>query len=261
MRDGWTRVAFGDVARNITDRVDNPAKAGVDRYVGLEHLGSESLTISRWGLPTDVAATKLLFRRGDIILGRRRVYQRKLAVADFDGICSAHALVLRARSEAVDPDFLPYFMQTDSFMDRALQISVGSLSPTINWTALAREEFSLPPLATQRRLAGALSALDRAVDAVVGAMTRGHIAGESRLKASITGSRRSLRLGDATIAVEYGCSLPASDTPQGTPILRIPNVLRGELDLVGLKRLELSPDEVAKYAAHEGDILMVRTNG
>jgi len=77
------------------------SEGGVDRYVGLEHLGSESLTISRWGLPTDVAATKLLFRRGDIILGRRRVYQRKLAVADFDGICSAHALVLRARSEAV----------------------------------------------------------------------------------------------------------------------------------------------------------------
>ena len=91
---GWTRVAFGDVAVCVNDRIDNPVDAGVERYVGLEHLDSDSLVIRRWGSPAAVTATKLLFRKGDIIFGRRRVYQRKLAVADFDGICSAHALVL-----------------------------------------------------------------------------------------------------------------------------------------------------------------------
>ena len=154
----WSRVAFGDMATCVNDRIDNPADAGVERYVGLEHLDSDSLTIRRWGVPNDVSSTKLRFRAGDLIFGRRRVYQRKLGVADFDGICSAHALVLRANAEVVLPQFLPFFMQTDIFMDRAKSISVGSLSPTINWRTLAVQEFSLPPLDEQRRLADALRA-------------------------------------------------------------------------------------------------------
>lgn len=122
-------------------------------YVGLEHLDTDSLKIRRWGTPSDVKATKLIFRKGDIIFGRRRVYQRKVAVAEFDGICSAHALVLRAKSEIVLPEFLPFFMQSNLFMERAKAISVGSLSPTINWKTLAKEEFALPPIEEQRRMA------------------------------------------------------------------------------------------------------------
>ena len=146
LKPGWTRVAFGDVAVSVNDRIDNPLDAGVERYVGLEHLDSDSLAITRWAPPTAVTATKLLFRRGDIIFGRRRVYQRKLAVADFDGICSAHALVLRAKSRVVLPEFLPFFMQSDSFMRRAKAISVGSLSPT-HQLANARERRVRPAAA------------------------------------------------------------------------------------------------------------------
>ena len=112
------------------------------------------------GSPNDVTATKLRFRKGDIIFGRRRVYQRKLAVADFDGICSAHAMVLRAKHQVVCSEYLPVFMQSDYFMDRAKTISVGSLSPTINWKTLEREEFALPPLDEQRRIALLLCAFD-----------------------------------------------------------------------------------------------------
>ena len=162
LKPGWTRVAFGDVAVSVNDRIDNPLDAGVECYVGLEHLDSDSLAIRRWAPPTAVTGTKLLFRRGDIIFGRRRVYQRKLAVADFDGICSAHALVLRAKSKVVLPEFLPFFMQSDSFMKRAEAISVGSLSPTINWRTLASEEFALPPLDEQHRMANLLKCVQAA---------------------------------------------------------------------------------------------------
>lgn len=77
---GGLRVKFGEIAENIQDRVDDPSSAGVERYVGLEHLDPGTLKIRRWGAPADVEATKLRFRAGDIIFGRRRAYQRKLAV-------------------------------------------------------------------------------------------------------------------------------------------------------------------------------------
>lgn len=159
-REGWTRVRFGDIADHINDRVDDPKAAGVERYVGLEHLDPGSLRISRWGSPDEVSAQKLRFHPGDIIFGKRRAYQRKVAVADFEGICSAHAMVLRERPDVTAPGFLAHFMASDVFMERAVQISVGSLSPTINWSTLREQEFDLPPVEEQRRVVGALSALD-----------------------------------------------------------------------------------------------------
>lgn len=165
----WRTYRFDEIATNVNDRVDDPSEADVEYYVGLEHLDSDSLTIRRWGSPTDVQATKLRFREGDIIFGRRRVYQRKLGVAQFDGICSAHAMVLRAKPNVALPEFLPFFMQSDLFMERAKEISVGSLSPTINWPALAREEFAMPPLDEQRRLATLMMSVDSAHSALADA--------------------------------------------------------------------------------------------
>lgn len=150
---------FDQMAVQVKDKVD-PAEANVDRYVGLEHLDPESLKIRRWGETSEVESSKILFKSGDIIFGKRRAYQRKLAVADFDGICSAHAMVLRPKTDVVLEELLPFFMQSDIFMDRAVKISVGGLSPTINWKDLAKEEFALPPLEDQRRIARVLSALE-----------------------------------------------------------------------------------------------------
>ncbi|MCG2795239.1 MAG: restriction endonuclease subunit S [Actinomycetia bacterium] len=157
---------FDEMAVLVKDKIDNPAEADVDRYVGLEHLDPESLKIRRWGVPTDVEASKLVFKSGDIIFGKRRVYQRKLAVADFEGICSAHAMVLRPKPDVVLPQFLPFFMQSDLFMERSLEISVGSLSPTINWKTLAKQVFALPPLEEQRRIAEVLQAAEANINAL-----------------------------------------------------------------------------------------------
>lgn len=160
-KTGWKRVAFGDVVRNVTERVDDPQQAGVDRYVGLEHLDPGVLTVQRWDSPEKVAAQKLRFYPGDVIFGRRRAYQKKVAMAEFEGICSAHALVLRADPNFVDPDFLPIFLASDYFLDRAISISVGSLSPTVNWRDLRVQEFDLPPLDEQQRIADLMWALER----------------------------------------------------------------------------------------------------
>lgn len=84
-RKSWRRLAFGAFADSINERVE-PADAADEVYVGLDDLDPGSLHIRRWGKGSDVIGTKLRFRKGDIIFGRRRAYQRKLAVAEMDGI-------------------------------------------------------------------------------------------------------------------------------------------------------------------------------
>ncbi|HMN06189.1 MAG TPA: restriction endonuclease subunit S, partial [Flavobacteriales bacterium] len=162
-RKGWEKLPFGDIADCISERAD-PKEEADAVYVGLEHLDPQDLHIRRWGKGSDVEGVKLRFYKGDIIFGRRRAYQRKLAVAEVDGICSAHAMVLRAKPGKCLPEFLPFLMMSDAFMQRAVEISVGSLSPTISWKVLKLQEFSLPPLEQQRRMAELLWAVDEVVE-------------------------------------------------------------------------------------------------
>ena len=193
-RTGWRTLPFGEFAQSINERVE-PSEAAEDIYVGLEHLDPQSLHIQRWGKGSDVIGTKLRFRKGDIIFGRRRAYQRKLAVAEFDGICSAHAMVVRAKPDVVLPEFLPFLMMSDRFMNRAVEISVGSLSPTINWKILKLEEFALPPLDQQRRIAEVLCAVDE-VATLYGALQNDFAAWhEARRDAVVTGKEGKTFIG------------------------------------------------------------------
>lgn len=258
----WHARSFGEMAVLVNDRVDNPSEADVDYYVGLEHLDSESLTIRRWGTPSEVEATKLRFRAGDIIFGRRRVYQRKLAVADFDGICSAHAMVLRAKPDVVLPEFLPFFMQSDIFMERAKEISVGSLSPTINWKTLASEVFAVPPLDEQRRIAEALSRVESARRRLVDLCE----ALEAVRKAALVDYFRCL-LADSTVKkvridavgeVLMGRqrSPEHESGPSMRPYLRVANVFDGYIDATDVKQMAFSESEYRKFRLIPGDVLL-----
>ncbi|HCR62339.1 MAG TPA: restriction endonuclease subunit S [Serratia liquefaciens] len=157
--EGWQMVKFGDIAKNISKRVE-PSETDLEIYVGLEHLDPDSLKIKRHGVPSDVEGQKLLAKKGQIIFGKRRAYLRKVAVADWDCICSAHAMVLEANSAKVIPEFLPFFMQSDVFMSRAIAISEGSLSPTIKWKTLATQSFLFPDINHQEEMLKTLQAFE-----------------------------------------------------------------------------------------------------
>lgn len=106
-KSGWKKYRFDEIAQNISERVD-PNNTDLEVYIGLEHLDSESLYIRRFGTPDDVNGTKLKFYKDDIIFGRRRAYLRKAGIAPCDGFCSAHALVLRANPEVIEPELFPF---------------------------------------------------------------------------------------------------------------------------------------------------------
>lgn len=155
----FEKIKFEKIASNISERVE-PQKTALVTYVGLEHLDADNLIISRTGIPDDVIGTKLKIYKGDIIFGKRRAYLRKVAVSHFDGIASAHSMILRANEDHIEKDFLPFFMQSDVFMGRAVQISEGSLSPTIKWKTLASQEFILPKKEKQKVLVDMLKQFD-----------------------------------------------------------------------------------------------------
>lgn len=256
--NNWRTFRFDQIADNIAERVE-PAEADTDIYVGLEHLDPDSLRLRRWGTPADVEGTKLRFYPGDVIFGRRRAYQRKLAVAEFEGICSAHAMVLRARPDVCLPEFLPFFLQSDRFFERAMAISVGSLSPTINWKTLAVQEFALPPLDEQRRIAEILWAAEEVVQQwrrLSDAIEQTKIATRRSLFEESKGWT-TCPLGHL-FEVQLGKMVsPKSRLGKNpTPYLSNMNVQWGRFDLTNVNVMDFEPDEIVRLGLRPGDLLV-----
>jgi type I restriction enzyme S subunit len=159
----WMTFTFEEIASKVSETID-PNKTELEIYIGLEHIDAEDIHIRRKGTPDDVNGQKLKCYPGDVIFGKRRAYQRKAAIVDFEGICSAHAFVLRANQEVIDPNLFPFFLHSDQFMHRMVDISVGGLSPTINWGDLKHQEFQLPPKDQQAQLADLLCAMDEVIE-------------------------------------------------------------------------------------------------
>ena len=145
------KYRFSEIAFNSTAK-KKPTEADKDTYIGLEHLDSGSLTVSRWGSDVAPIGEKLIMKKGDVLFGKRRAYQKKVAIAPFDGIFSAHGMVLRPNEAVITQEYFPLFISSDYFLDEAIRISVGSLSPTVNWKDLKDLSFNIPTIEEQRRI-------------------------------------------------------------------------------------------------------------
>lgn len=161
LKPGWRKVKFGDVVQLSKARCADPLAEGIERYVGLEHLEPGDLRIRNWGNVADGVTFTSLFKPGQVLFGKRRAYQRKVAVADFAGVCSGDIYVLETKDvNVLLPELLPFICQTDEFFDHAVGTSAGSLSPRTNWTSLADFKFALPPMDEQRRIVEILTATE-----------------------------------------------------------------------------------------------------
>lgn len=260
----WRTYKLGDIASNISERAE-PKETKLAIYVGLEHLDPDCIHIKRRGHPSDVKGTKLRVYPGDIIFGKRRAYQRKAAIVDFDGICSAHAMVVRANPDVILPELLPFFMHSDVFMHRAVDVSEGSLSPTIKWKILAEQEFEIPPLDDQKRIADLLWSIDAALEkkklllkSILDSLL-GYINQSLSRDGSVKASPKK-RLGDCLSEKPmYGTSASAKAYASGSPrYVRITDIDdEGRLNKSDIVSADL--DSYDSYILREDDFLFART--
>jgi len=161
-RLNWNKFKFNQIADKISENVD-PRDTDLNDYIGLEHIESENIHIKNFGKPSDVIGGKLKCYPGDVIFGKRRAYLRKAALVKKKAICSAHSFVLRSNPQIIEKKLFPFFLHSDSFMHKAINISLGGLSPTINWKHLKELEFILPPIEKQKFYSELLCAVDDVV--------------------------------------------------------------------------------------------------
>jgi len=214
-RSKWVKWKFSDLVENVVEKVV-PKDSGLDHYIGLKHLDTGSLKIRRFGETESLIGDKLKIYKGDLIFAKRNSYLKRVAIAEFDAVASAHALVLRPNSENVNPDLLPFFMMSEKFWQRAIEISVGSLSPTINWKVLAKQEFLLPPKDQQAQLAKLLWAMDEVVEKEKDVLEKTEIIKKSLIKKfiSLEENWTKYKIKDL-MTFNYGSALKESERIEG----------------------------------------------
>jgi len=266
-RSKWQRVRFGDVVENLNETVD-PVEAGLERYIGLEHLEPGSLHIRTWGNVAEGTTFTRRARPGQVLFGKRRAYQRKVAVASFDAVVSGDIYVLAANRERLLSDLLPFLCLSNHFFNHAIGTSAGSLSPRTNWSSLASFEFDLPPLEQQSRITRVLSSIEDAIEKTGiarSALNKGR--GDyfdHALQTAIKKEPRSLsQLGSALVAIVAGKSPKASSKPATESqfgVLKVSAVGDGvyveDENKALLKRDDFDPDLEVKA----GMILVTRAN-
>lgn len=242
LKPGWRRVKFGDVVHLSKARSQDPLADGYERFVGLEHLDPGDLRIRSWGNVADGVTFTNVFKPGQVLFGKRRAYQRKVAVADFAGVCSGDIYVLESKNPAILlPELVPFICQADAFFEHAVGTSAGSLSPRTNWSSLAGFEFALPPMAEQRRIVEVLSATESFIEALKCSETalkqvRSSLAVEyfaSPSKHALKPCSELIRSGNLALQTgPFGTVLKVSAyRPSGHPIINPVNMKDGSLSV------------------------------
>jgi len=264
LRDGWRRVAFGDVVRDINASEKSPLDAGLSRYIGLEHIEPNNLHIGAWGdLAEDEVSFTKTFREGQVLFGKRRAYQRKVAVAEFDGICSSDILTFESKTDQLAQTLLPFIVQSSRFFDHALDTSSGSLSPRTRWSQLKTFQFALPPAEQQERIADVLWAADTAEVEYQKCSARIDELREVLLDDIVSNhlsqfpSRPVGETLDSDRRLCYGVIQPGKVTDTGVPFIRVCDMETGSITVEQLERVS---DEVhEKYrrsVIQSGDVLV-----
>ena len=270
-KSGWTTVAFGDVVKKVTDKVD-PEESGLERYIAGEHMDTDDLRIRRWGEIGDDylgPAFHMRFKPGQVLYGSRRTYLRKVALANFEGITANTTYVLESKDpEVLLPELLPFLMQAETFHEHSKRESKGSVNPYVNFSDLAWYEFALPPLAEQRRIADALTCAEVLRERLRLCATRSQELLRSSIMANVVElAGQMIRVGDlvdrSVIASpqdgNHGEIHPkaADYVTEGIPFLMANDVRYGRVDLEECKFISENQARSLRVGfAQAGDVLL-----
>jgi type I restriction enzyme M protein len=241
-RSKWQRVRVGEVVENLNETCE-PGEAGIERFVGLEHVEPGSLHIHEWGdVPNGTTFTRRC-RPGQVLFGKRRAYQRKVAVAEFDAVVSGDIYVLAPKNDRLLPELLPFLCMSERFFQFAVETSAGSLSPRTNWSYLAKFEFDLPPLDQQRRIAEILWAVDDERQAWNDATVAASGVVESFIEQSLLEFEQTGRCVELGAVIDpdrplcYGIVQPGDFAPNGNPFIRVCDIEGDSINVAALARV------------------------
>jgi len=130
------------------------------RYLGLEHIEAGGCILSSAPVQAgELASTKFRFGPDHLLFGKLRPYLAKIALPEFEGVCSTDIVPVRPGPD-LDRRYLAYFLRQPAMVDYASARSTGANLPRLSPKALGEFQIPLLPLPKQRRIAAILDQAD-----------------------------------------------------------------------------------------------------
>lgn len=262
----WAESRLGDVLTRVETKLDPQASpADTHFYIGLEHIESQTGRLLRHATEVtdsgDILSIKTAFKKGDLLYGKLRPNLNKVLLASQDGICSTDIWALRT-SAALLPEFALRYLRSPATYIRAGQLATGANLPRLSAAAFDKIPIPIPTLSEQQRIVDVLQQAEASSQANT---RRGDL--DMLVKAALDDLVLGCEEGGwvqigSLVDTRYGTSVSADATAAtGIPVLRIPNVMGGEVDTTDMKYVELTQAELGRLRLTAADVLIVRSNG
>ena len=159
---GWITMKF----ENIKPHGDafDPVKEKNEKYIGLEHLEKNTGRISGHSDSSTTSSTKTRFVKGDLLYGKLRPYLNKVAIAEFDGVCSTDILVFPQTPIMINK-LLKFCLLKSDFVQFANNTVTGIQHPRTNHKKLSSYGLMVPPLPEQHRIVSKIESIFAQIDA------------------------------------------------------------------------------------------------
>lgn len=271
---GWARSTLGEVCE--VSPTDSPLQADAP-FVTMNAVEVGSRYPSRYEEKATRGGVRaqendVLFARITPCLENGKLAQIPVGSPAVGG--STEFIVIRPGAYVI-PAFLYYWCLDPVVRQRAKSMMAGATGRMrLSGKDLAQFPFLVPPLAEQYRIVEALedhlSRLDAALDLLSSSQQRLQSLIYHLRQASINADPDTREIPDlwswSTIGAlsaksSYGTSTKCSTEASGAPVLRIPNVQAGAVELSDLKYAVDASLDLSAFYVSAGDLLFVRTNG
>ncbi len=224
---------------------------------------------------------RLSLCKGDLLvceggsIGRTALWSDEIAECLYQN----HLHRLRANAAKVDPQYGVFWLWY-AFDIAKLYFGRGNITtiPNLSQSKLAELPMALPPLPEQKKIAEILSTVQRAIEeqeriiqtttelkkALMQKLFTEGLRNEPQKQTEIGPIPESwevVPLERVAESFQYGTSVKCGYEVKGMPVLRIPNVVGGAVDIDDLKFGKPKPNEIGNLRLESGDLLFVRTNG
>jgi len=163
-KSNWKNFNLGDLAIEITDRVDKPNESNFKKFVSLDHFISGDIRIKNWQSIEKIVSAAKEFKVGDILFARRNTYLKRASLVNFDGCCSGDAFVLREKHEKITEGLLVFLLNSSKLWDYAISNAAGTMSKRVKWRDLANYKVLLPSMSEQKKLLKLLWSMEEMID-------------------------------------------------------------------------------------------------
>ena len=180
----WPVVPFAEFAK-----IDGNMTTDYEKYADYPHIGIDSIEKGTGALKgyrtvreDGVISGKYIFTPQHIIYSKIRPNLNKVALPDFEGLCSADAYPILPNHSNCNRVFLAIALRSEYFLEYILQFSSRTNLPKVNRKEITGFRMPLPPLKLQEQFAAFVEQADKSKVAVQKALDEAQLLFDSLMQ-------------------------------------------------------------------------------